>query len=398
MHAASSLSSFTRPSPLRSSTGCERQMSRIYLSAPHVGALERQYLLSAFDDGWIAPVGPDLDAFETEISSWTGWPGVVALSSGTAALHLALLEVGVQPGDDVLVSTFTFAATANAVTYCGASPVFIDSDTVTWNMNPDLLADALADAASKNRLPAAVVVVDLYGQCADYDQITPLCQKYGVPLVEDAAEALGATYRNRPAGTFGDVGVFSFNGNKIMTTSGGGMFVSPTTEPATRARYLATQARQPAVHYEHTEVGFNYRLSNLLAAVGRAQLERLPEMSARRVEINALYRVAFAELEGTSFMPIADPGWNGWLTCVVFDDPEVRDKVLKVLDADDIESRPLWKPMHLQPVFSENVAFVDGTSQRLFEHGLCLPSGSVLTDGDVERVARLVVDAVRRLP
>jgi dTDP-4-amino-4,6-dideoxygalactose transaminase len=202
------------------------------------------------------------------------------------ALHLALLDVGVQPGDDVFVSTFTFAATANAVTYCGARPVFIDSDTATWNMSPALLADALSDASAKGRLPSAVVVVDLYGQCADYDAIVPLCREYGVPLVEDAAEAIGATRGGAPAGTFGDVGLFSFNGNKIMTTSGGGMFLSPDVEAADRVRYLATQARQPAVHYEHTEIGFNYRLSNLLAAMGRAQLERLPEMSARRVEIN----------------------------------------------------------------------------------------------------------------
>jgi dTDP-4-amino-4,6-dideoxygalactose transaminase len=373
-------------------------MARIHLSSPDVGPLEREYLLRAFDEGWIAPVGPDLDAFEAEISALTGWPGAVALSSGTAALHLALLEMGVQPGDDVFVSTFTFAATANAVAYCGANPVFIDSDDATWNMSPDLLEQALSGAAASGRLPAAVVVVDLYGQCADYDRIVPLCRRYGVPLVEDAAEALGATFGGAPAGTFGDVGLFSFNGNKIMTTSGGGMFVSPTADAAHRVRYLATQARQPAAHYEHTEVGFNYRLSNLLAAVGRAQLERLPQMSARRVEINARYREAFGDLDGLSFMPIADPGWNGWLTCVVFDEPAVRDLVHKTLEADDIESRPLWKPMHLQPVFAQCASVVDGTSQRLFEHGLCLPSGSVLTDADVERVAGLVIDSVRSRP
>jgi dTDP-4-amino-4,6-dideoxygalactose transaminase len=373
-------------------------MTRIYLSAPDVGPLERDCLLRAFDDGWIAPVGPDLDAFEGDIRALTGWPGAVALASGTAALHLALLDVGVQPGDDVFVSTFTFAATANAVTYCGARPVFIDSDTTTWNMSPTLLSQALAGAAKAGRLPSAVVVVDLYGQCADYDAIVPLCREYGVPLVEDAAEAIGATRGGAPAGTFGDVGLFSFNGNKIMTTSGGGMFLSPTAEAADRVRYLATQARQPAVHYEHTEIGFNYRLSNLLAAMGRAQLERLPEMSARRIVINARYRKAFAELDSLSFMPIADPGWNGWLTCVVFRDPAVRDHVQKTLEADDIESRPLWKPMHLQPVFAGNPAVVDGTSQRLFEHGLCLPSGSVLTDDDVDRVASLVIDAVRFRP
>ena len=261
-----------------------------------------------------------------------------------------------------------------------------------------MLADALSDASTRGRLPSAVVVVDLYGQCADYDAMVPLCREYGVPLVEDAAEAIGATRAGRPAGTFGDVGLFSFNGNKIMTTSGGGMFLSPTVEAADRVRYLATQARQSAVHYEHTEIGFNYRLSNLLAAMGRAQLERLPEMSTRRIEINRLYRQALAGLDGLSFMPIADPGWNGWLTCVVFDDQAMRDHVQKTLHADDIESRPLWKPMHLQPVFAGNPAVVDGTSQRLFEYGLCLPSGSVLTDGDIDRVSSLVVDAVRSRP
>jgi dTDP-4-amino-4,6-dideoxygalactose transaminase len=373
-------------------------MSRVYLSAPDVGPLEREYLLRAFDGGWIAPVGPDLDAFEAAISELTGWPGAVALASGTAALHLALLQVGVRPGDDVFVSTFTFAATANAVVYCGANPVFIDSDETTWNMSPNLLADALADAARRGKLPSAIVVVDLYGQCAACEEIVPLCRQYEVPVVEDAAEALGATRDGQPAGTFGDVGLFSFNGNKITTTSGGGMFVSPTRTAADRVRYLATQARQRAVHYEHTEVGYNYRLSNLLAAIGRAQLQRLPEMSARRVEINRRYREAFAGLDGVSFMPIADPGWNGWLTCVVFDDPSVRDQVHKTLDADDIESRPLWKPMHLQPAFADCRAVVDGTSQRLFEHGLCLPSGSGLSDADVRRVADLVVATVRSLP
>jgi len=369
-------------------------MSRIFLSAPDVGPLERDYLLRAFDEGWIAPVGPDLDAFESEIAAVTGWPGAVALSSGTAALHLGLLEVGVKPGDEVMVSTFTFAATANAVTYCGATPVFIDSELETWNMSPELLAEALNEAAKRGRLPSAVVVVDLYGQCADYEALVPICHQYGVPLVEDAAEALGATRNGQPAGTFGDVGLFSFNGNKIMTTSGGGMFVSPTIEMADRARYLATQARQPAVHYEHTDIGFNYRLSNLLAAVGRAQLERLPEMSKRRVAINEFYRTALADLGGIEFMPMADAGWNGWLTCVVFDDPSVRDRVLGVLADHDIESRPLWKPMHLQPVFEGSPAVVDGTSQRLFEHGLCLPSGSALSDGDVERVAALVATSI----
>jgi dTDP-4-amino-4,6-dideoxygalactose transaminase len=241
-----------------------------------------------------------------------------------------------------------------------------------------------------------VVVVDLYGQCADYDEIVPLCVEYGVPLIEDAAEALGATYKGRPAGTLGACGVFSFNGNKIMTTSGGGAFVSPDVAVADRVRYLATQAREPAVHYEHTEVGFNYRLSNLLAAMGRAQLARLPEMSARRRAINERYREAMDDVDGVSFMPVAPwGGWNGWLTCVTFDDPATRDAVQHALAAADIESRPLWKPMHLQPVWAAAPARVDGTSEHLFTHGLCLPSGSALTDAQVDRVADLTERVAR---
>ncbi len=368
---------------------------RIFLSSPDVGSAEREALLRAFDSGWVAPAGPELDAFEADLAALTGWPGAVALSSGTAALHLALLVLGVQPGDEVYVSSFTFAASANAIVYAGARPRFIDSDDVSWNMSPALLADELTAAAFEHRLPAAVVVVDLYGQCADYDEIVAICDRHGVPVVEDAAEALGATYRGRPAGTLGAMGLFSFNGNKIMTTSGGGAFVSPDVEAADRVRYLATQARRPVVHYEHTDVGFNYRLSNLLAAMGRAQLARLAEMSQRRLAINGFYRERFADLPGLSFMPVAPwGGWNGWLTCVTFDDPALRDTVQAALDAAEIESRPLWKPMHLQPVFAGAPARVDGTSQRLFEHGLCLPSGSVLTDAQVERVATLTAAAI----
>jgi pyridoxal phosphate-dependent aminotransferase EpsN len=313
------------------------------------------------------------------------------MSSGTAALHLALDHVGVGPDDDVFVSTFTFAASANAVRYCGANPVFIDSDTDSWNMSPALLSEAFEHARSVGKLPRAVVVVDLYGQCADYDLLRPICDAHGVPIIEDAAEAMLATYKRRPAGTLGDFGVFSFNGNKIITTSGGGAFVSPDTDSSDRIRYLAQQARCPAVHYEHTEVGFNYRLSNLLAAVGRAQLERLPAMSARRLAINSLYRSLLSDLPGVDFMPVPEwSQWNGWLTCMTFSSTAARDAVIERLDEADIESRPLWKPMHLQPVFAECSSFVDGTSDDLFRRGLCVPSGSVLTDDQVERVAALI--------
>jgi dTDP-4-amino-4,6-dideoxygalactose transaminase len=366
-------------------------MSRIHLSPPDVGERERNALLRAFDSGWVAPAGPELDAFEHELAECVGWPGVAALSSGTSALHLALLALGVGPGDEVLVSSFTFAATANAVTYCGATPTFVDSDHDSWNMSPALLADALSAARAAGRLPKAVVVVDLYGQCADYDAIVPMCRELGVAVVEDAAEALAATYRGRSAGTLGDVGVFSFNGNKIITTSGGGAFVSPDVDLADRVRHLATQARRPAAHYEHTEVGFNYRLSNVLAAMGRAQLERLPQLVQRRLAVHDLYRAILADLDGVRFMPVAHGGgWNGWLTCLLFDRPDMRDLVIRTLADDDVESRPLWKPMHLQPVFAARPAFVDGTSEYLFRHGLCLPSGSSMSDADVERVAQLV--------
>ena len=374
-------------------------MTRIFLSAPDVGELERAALLRAFDSGWVAPAGPELDAFETELAAVTGWPGCVAMSSGTAALHLALQLCDVEPGDDVFVSTFTFAASANAIRYCGANPVFIDSERDSWNMSPELLEQALSAAEAGGRLPKAVVIVDLYGQCAKYDELIPICHSYGVKVIEDAAEALLATYRGQPAGTFGDYGLFSFNGNKIMTTSGGGAFVSPDTESADRVRYLSTQARQPAVHYEHTDVGYNYRLSNLLAALGRAQLDRLPQMSARRIEINGLYRSALGSRNEIEFMPVlADTGWNGWLTCVVLPDSNTRDRVMAALDEQDIESRPLWKPMHLQPVFRDADAFVDGTSQDLFERGLCLPSGSGLSDDDIDRVCHHVLAAVTARP
>jgi dTDP-4-amino-4,6-dideoxygalactose transaminase len=372
-----------------------RPRDPIFLSPPDIGLLERDYLLRALDGGWVAPAGPELEAFEHDMASFTGWSGAVALSSGTGALHLALLACGVGPGDEVLVSTFTFAATANAISYCGGNPVFIDSDTVTWNMSPQLLADQLKDMRRRNQIPAAVVVVDLYGQCASYDDILPQCRELDIPIIEDAAEALGATYRSMPAGTLGDIGVFSFNGNKIMTTSGGGMLITPDPLVAERARYLATQARQPVIHYEHTEIGFNYRLSNLLAALGRAQLERLPDLVARRRRINELYRQLLCDVPGLAFMPISTVGeWNGWLSCVVFDDPHLRSSVQSSFGARNIECRPLWKPMHLQPVFEESAARVDGTSEHLFAHGLCLPSGSVMTDADVHFVAETVVSCV----
>lgn len=373
-------------------------MSRIWLSPPDVTGDDRARLIAAVDGGWIAPVGPDLNAFESEIASACGRAHAVGLSSGTAALHLALLELGVSTGDEVLVSTFTFAATANAVRYVGATPVFIDADAETWQMSPDLLAEELdARRRDGHAIPAAAVVVDLYGQCADYDRIVPVLAEHGIPLVEDAAEALGATYRGRAAGSFGAAAVVSFNGNKIITTSGGGMLVTDDEHLADRCRHLSTQAREPAPHYEHTEVGYNYRLSNLLAAFGRGQLADLDRRVARRRAINQRYRDALGGLAGIDFMPEADYGTSTcWLTCITID-PSIAvtpDAVRLHLDTHDVEARPTWKPMHLQPVFADAPARVDGTSERLFATGLCLPSGSTLSDADQDRVIGLVKEAL----
>jgi dTDP-4-amino-4,6-dideoxygalactose transaminase len=377
--------------PLGSTT-----MTRIYLSPPDVGPADRQMLEAAFDSGWIAPVGPDIALFEKEVAAVVGMPHTVALSSGTAALHLALLELGVGHGDDVLVSTFTFVATANAVTYVGARPVFIDSETGTWNMSPDLLAEELSLRARRGRLPKAVIVVDLYGQCADYGRIKPLCEEYDIPLIEDAAEALGATYAGQPAGSFGDFSVFSFNGNKIITTGGGGMLATLGTGAADHIRYLATQARNPAPHYEHTEIGYNYRLSNLLAALGRSQLADLGRRVARRRAHKARYREVLADLP-VSFQPDAENGTaTNWLTCVTVE-PEAAltpVELISHLDSEGIEARPTWKPMHLQPIFLNTPSRVDGTAEGLFRRGLCLPSGSSLSDDDHQRVCNSVLNAL----
>jgi dTDP-4-amino-4,6-dideoxygalactose transaminase len=369
-------------------------MSRIYLSPPEVGADERSSLLEAFDSNWIAPVGPDLDAFEGELAARAGVDHAVALSSGTAALHLALLLAGVSRGDEVLVPSFTFMATAAAVTYLGATPVFVDSSPSTWTIDPSLVEEELATRARAGRLPGAVVSVDLYGQCADYDALTSLCDRHGIPLIEDAAEALGATYRGRPAGSFGAAGVFSFNGNKIITTSGGGMLVSRSEELVERARYLATQAREPFPHYEHSEIGFNYRLSNLLAALGRAQLRGLDSHILRRAAINRSYREALGATPGISFMPVADYGTpNWWLTCILVDPEDFgadRERIRLALEAEDIESRPTWKPLHLQPVFAGATTVSGDVCASIFERGLCLPTGSGLSEDDLARVVEVV--------
>jgi dTDP-4-amino-4,6-dideoxygalactose transaminase len=369
-------------------------MSRIYLSPPHMSGREQQYIQEVFESNWIAPLGPHVDAFEQQFAQVVGSSHALALSSGTAALHLALQLSGVGPGDEVLVSTLTFAASVNPIVYLGGRPTFIDSETESWNMAPNLLADTLKLRARNGRLPKAVVVVHLYGQSADLDPILQICAEYGVPVIEDAAEALGASYKGRHPGTFGKAGIFSFNGNKIITTSGGGMLVSEDEALIARARKLATQARDPAPHYQHSEIGYNYRLSNILAAVGRAQLEVLADrVQARRRNFD-FYQETLGHLPGLTFMPEASWGrHNRWLTVLLLDPATAgidRETVHLALEAENIEARPVWKPMHLQPVFAGCEVVGGAVAETLFDQGLCLPSGSSLTRSDLSRIVQLI--------
>jgi len=371
---------------------------RIYLSPPELTGRELAMLGEAVASGWIAPLGPHVDAFEAETARRVDMPHAVALSSGTAALHLALLALGIGPGDFVWTSTLTFAATANAIAYAGATPVFVDSERASWNLDPGLLAEALDRAARTGTLPRAVIGVDLYGQCADWEPIVAACRRHGVAIIEDAAEALGASYRGRPAGSLGDLSILSFNGNKIITTSGGGMLLATNQAWTDRARYLATQAREPVRHYEHREIGYNYRLSNLLAAVGRAQLADLDRRVEARRAIRTRYVTALGDLPGWSFMPEASAGRaTFWLTCATIDPAaagETRDAVIDRLAAIDVEARPVWKPLHLQPAFAGRTVLRGQIAEQLFRDGICLPSGSGLGPRDQDRV----IDAVRTRP
>ncbi len=369
-------------------------MARLYLSPPHLGGAENELVSDAIASNWIAPLGPHVDAFEREVAARAGVKHAVAVASGTAAIHLALQILGVGPGDEVLCSSLTFIASAAPITYLGARPVFLDSEASGWNLDPALVEAELAACAARGRLPKAVVVVDLYGQSADYDPILAACDRYGVPVVADAAESLGATYRGRPSGARGRCAAFSFNGNKIITTSGGGMLVSDDAELINRARFLATQAREPAPHYEHQVVGYNYRMSNLLAAVGRAQLATLDQrITARRGNFER-YSERLGELPGVRMMPIAAYGSpNYWLSCITVDPGQfgaTREDIRLALEAEDIESRPLWKPMHLQPAFAGCRTRGGAVAEALFADGLCLPSGSGLTEADLDRVVAVV--------
>ncbi|WP_411280411.1 DegT/DnrJ/EryC1/StrS family aminotransferase [Gemmatimonas sp.] len=376
---------------------------RIYLSPPHLGQREEQLVLEAFRTNWIAPLGPHVDAFEQELCAYTGAPHAVALSSGTAALHLALAALDIGAGDEVWVSTLTFAASVFPLHYVGATPVFVDADLGSWNMDPVLFVEALHDAARRNALPRAVVLVHLYGQCADVEPIAYACKTLGVLLIEDAAEALGATYDGRAAGTFGDVGFYSFNGNKIITTSGGGMLVTPHAQVAQRVRALATQAREPVPHYEHRQLGYNYRLSNVLAGIGRGQLEQLDARVAARRAVSERYQTRLGALPGIAFMPEARYGRDGmrstrWLTTLTIDAARFGancETVRVALEAQQIEARPVWKPMHQQPIFAGCRVFGGGVADALFAEGLCLPSGSSLTEAQQERVISVVQSCVQ---
>ncbi len=369
---------------------------RILLSVPHMAGSEIRYVQEAFASNWLSTVGPNISAFEAEFEAFVGLPAV-ALSSGTAAIHLALRLFGVQPGDEVFCQDLTFVATANPIRYLGAEPVFIDSDRKTWNMDPDLLADALRERASVNRLPRAVIVVDLFGQCADHQPLQEICRRYNIPLLEDAAEALGGTYRGGSAGTWGDIGIFSFNGNKIITTTGGGMLVSANKDWVDKARFWSTQARCPGVAYDHAELGYNYRMSNLLAGVGRGQLEVLPLRVKQRRAVAFAYREAFHDISGISFMPQADHGLHtNWLSCFLIDERifgHTRDELIRILDRAGIESRPVWKPMHLQKLFQGCSRYGGAVGESLFAEGICLPSSSSLTPEAHTYVANVIREA-----
>jgi dTDP-4-amino-4,6-dideoxygalactose transaminase len=371
------------------------EQPRIFLSPPHMGGNEQRYVSEAFASNYVAPLGPMIDAFEKEFSAFTGIPHCVALSTGTAAIHLALRGLGVGAGDTVIASSLTFIGSITPILYQNATPIFIDADATTWNMDVNLLAETLADLKKKNKLPKAVLPTDLYGQSCDMSAMRALCEEYGVKLIVDAAESVGSTYQRGHAGALADASAFSFNGNKIITTSSGGMLASHDKKLIDEARFLSQQARDPAPHYEHTTYGYNYRMSNIVAAIGRGQLEVLKDRVARRREIFAYYEKTLGALPGIRFMPEATTGKsNRWLTTLLIDPNQFgtdRETIRLALEAQNIESRPVWKPMHLQPVF-KGAAMVGGNvSEALFKDGLCLPSGSSMSDSDLKRVTDAVI-------
>ncbi|WP_226620258.1 DegT/DnrJ/EryC1/StrS family aminotransferase [Cytobacillus firmus] len=377
--------------------------SKIYLSPPHLSGNEIKYIQEAMESNWIAPLGPNVDAFEKEIAQYTGVNEAVAVSSGTAAIHLALSLLDVKKGDTVFCSSLTFVASANPILYQGAEPVFIDSEPETWNMSPEALERAFAEAARERKIPKAVIVVNLYGQSAKMDEILAISNRYDVPIIEDAAESLGSSYKGKPSGTFGKYGVFSFNGNKIITTSGGGMLISDDTELLKRARFLATQSRDPAPHYQHSQIGYNYRLSNILAGIGRGQMEVLDERVMARRLIFSQYFQELSHLPGLQFMPELENTFsNRWLTALTIDEHAAgvsSSTLLEALTDENIEARPVWKPLHLQPLFKDVKYYshkVDqSVSDELFLSGICLPSGSNLSEEELSRVTECIKSTMK---
>ncbi|RFM33655.1 DegT/DnrJ/EryC1/StrS family aminotransferase [Chitinophaga silvisoli] len=369
--------------------------TKIWLSSPHMGGEELTFVNEAFAANWIAPLGPNVDGFEAELSNVTGVKHVAALSSGTSALHLALILAGVGREDEVICQSMTFSASANPIMYVGALPVFVDSEKDTWNMDPDLLEEVIIDRIKKGKKPKAIIVVHLYGMPAKMEEIVAIARKYEITLIEDAAEALGSSYKGTACGAFGDYGILSFNGNKIITTSGGGALISNDEAAVRQARFLATQARDNAPHYQHSHVGYNYRMSNICAGIGRGQLKVLHERVEQRRSNKSFYTQTLGQLPGIKFLEEVPGSFsNFWLTTLVID-PAIskgvtRENIRLALEADNIESRPLWKPMHLQPVFAGAPAYVNGVSEELFNTGLCLPSGSNLMRADLERVAKII--------
>jgi dTDP-4-amino-4,6-dideoxygalactose transaminase len=371
--------------------------NKIWLSSPHMGGNEQKYVQEAFDTNWIAPLGPNVSGFEKDIEDYLDAQiHVAALSAGTAAIHLALILLNVKHGDEVLCQSMTFSATANPITYLGAQPVFVDSETKTWNINPDLLEKAIKDRLKNGIKPKAILVVHLYGMPAQMDKIISIANQYDIPIIEDAAEALGSRFKNKNCGTFGEFGILSFNGNKIITTSGGGALVCKTEKSKQKAVFLATQARDEAPHYQHSEIGYNYRMSNIVAGIGRGQMEVIDQRVAQRRANNTFYRKALASIDKISFYKEdADYYSNYWLTTILTDSFETREKLRLALAKNNIEARPLWKPMHLQPVFNKYKAFTNGVSEDLFNKGLCLPSGSNLKQEDLTRIVSIINNNIK---
>ncbi|MCL6295012.1 aminotransferase class I/II-fold pyridoxal phosphate-dependent enzyme [Jejuia spongiicola] len=366
--------------------------TKIYLSSPHMGGSEQKFVNQAFDTNWIAPLGPNVDGFENDIKSYLGGNNEVAvLSSGTAAIHLALQLLGVSKGDEVLCQSFTFSASANPIIYQGASPIFIDSESDTWNMSPELLEIAIKDRIEKHKKPKAIIAVHLYGMPYKAEEINSIAKKYDIPVVEDSAEALGSTYFNQACGTLSDVGILSFNGNKIITTSGGGALITKSSELKNKAIFLSTQARDNAPHYQHSSIGYNYRMSNVLAGIGRGQMEVINDRVEARRKNHKYYKNNLSKFNTIEFLDEPEGFFsNRWITCIKTNSYELRESIRLALQKDDIESRPLWKPMHMQPVFKDYLSYTDGTSEKLFNVGLCLPSGSNLSQDDLDRVLSII--------